>query len=183
MTLRPVRLTDTLPRILYIDDDDGLRTLAKRSLSRRGFDVSLAASGAEGIDRAVAEPFDIIAVDHYMPELDGLATPALVRALADAPPVIYVTGSEETAVAVAALKAGAIDYIVKTVGNDFFDLLANAGLLRRSSRSALLSVNGKRKRLCRRATPASRLCCTRSITALQIASRSFLHSFTCNHAR
>ncbi|MDB5714201.1 MAG: two-component system sensor histidine kinase/response regulator [Sphingomonadales bacterium] len=119
-------MTNALPRILYIDDDDGLRALAKRSLSRRGFDVSLAASGSEGIAQATTEYFDVIAVDHYMPELDGLGTLALLRVLPDPAPVIYVTGSEETAVAVAALKAGAIDYIVKTVGNDFFDLLASA---------------------------------------------------------
>jgi two-component sensor histidine kinase len=119
-------MTHALPRILYIDDDDGLRALAKRSLTRRGFDVSLAASGAEGVARAGSESFDIIAIDHYMPELDGLATLQLLRALPETPPVIYVTGSEETAIAVAALKAGAVDYIVKTVGNDFFDLLASA---------------------------------------------------------
>ena len=40
------------------------------------------------------------------------------------PPVIYVTGSEEGRIAVAALKAGAADYVVKSVGDDFFDLLA-----------------------------------------------------------
>jgi two-component sensor histidine kinase len=119
-------MTHARSRILYIDDDDGLRALAKRSLTRRGFDVSLAASGAEGIARASSEAFDIIAVDHYMPELDGLATLQLLRALPVTPPVIYVTGSEETAIAVAALKSGAIDYIVKTVGDDFFDLLTSA---------------------------------------------------------
>jgi FixJ family two-component response regulator len=48
------------------------------------------------------------------------------EALPEPPPVIYVTGSEESRIAVAALKAGAIDYVVKTIGEDFFDLLARA---------------------------------------------------------
>ena len=48
------------------------------------------------------------------------------RALPDTPAVVYVTGSEEGRIAVAALKAGAADYVVKTVGEDFFDLLAAA---------------------------------------------------------
>ncbi len=61
-----------------------------------------------------------------MPELDGLATLQQLRALPDAPPVIYVTGSEEGQVAIAALRAGAVDYVVKTVGDDFLDLLARA---------------------------------------------------------
>ena len=40
--------------------------------------------------------------------------------------MVYVTGSEESAVAVAALKAGAADYVVKSVGGDFVDLLEQA---------------------------------------------------------
>ena len=112
--------------ILYIDDDDGLRRLAQRGLTRRGYDVTLAASGAEGIALAASQRFDLVTVDHYMPELDGLQTLEQLRALHDAPPVIYVTGSEEGRVAIAALRAGAVDYVVKTVGDDFLDLLDRA---------------------------------------------------------
>lgn len=119
-------MSELTPRVLYIDDDDGLRQLAKRALSRRGYDVALAASGTEGVERLRTKRFDLVAVDHYMPELDGLATLQLMRELPEAPPIIYVTGSDETSIAVAALKAGAVDYIVKTMGDDFFELLANA---------------------------------------------------------
>jgi two-component sensor histidine kinase len=111
------------PRVLYIDDDDGLRRLVQRALTRRGYRVELAGGGLEGVERAAAEAFDLIAVDHYMPGHDGLATLAMLRAQPAPPPVVYVTGSEESRVAVAALKAGAADYVVKTVGEDFFDLL------------------------------------------------------------
>lgn len=116
----------TPTRVLYVDDDEGLRTLVRRALERRGFAVSLAASGAEGVAMVQADRFDIIAVDHYMPGQDGLTTLAALTALPDPPPVVYVTGSEESRIAVAALKAGAADYVVKTVGEDFFDLLARA---------------------------------------------------------
>lgn len=112
--------------ILYIDDDEGLRRLTKRALERKGFAVSLASGGREGIAMAAAEPFDLVAVDHYMPGLDGLATLQKLLALPSPPPVIYVTGSEESRIAVAALKAGAIDYVVKSPSEDFFDLLARA---------------------------------------------------------
>jgi len=112
--------------ILYIDDDDGLRRLAERALTRRGMRVSSAPSGEAGIERAVAERFDLIAVDHYMPGLDGLETLKRLRVLPDAPPVIYVSGSEEARIAIGAMKAGAADYVVKTVGDDFFDLLTSA---------------------------------------------------------
>jgi len=114
------------PVILYIDDDEGLRRLVRRALERRGYQVDLAGSGVEGVAMASARRYDLVAVDHYMPGQDGLATLCELRALPSPPPVIYVTGSEESRIAVAALKAGAIDYVVKIVGNDFFDLLARA---------------------------------------------------------
>ncbi len=59
-----------------------------------------------------------------MPGMDGLETLERLGALPAPPPVVYVTGSDEGRIAVAALKAGAADYVVKTVGEDFFDLLA-----------------------------------------------------------
>jgi two-component sensor histidine kinase len=113
-------------RVLYIDDDAGLRRLATRALDRRGYRVTGAERGEEGVALAAAHPFDVIAVDHYMPGLDGLETLARLRALPDVPPIVYVTGSDEGRIAVAALKAGAADYVVKNVGEDFFDLLAAA---------------------------------------------------------
>ncbi|MGU3316442.1 sensor histidine kinase [Sphingomonas sp. M6A6_1c] len=112
------------PSVLYIDDDDGIRRLAARGLARRGYHVTTAEGGAEGLMLAASQPFDLIAVDHYMPGMDGLETLERLAALPVMPPVVYVTGSDEGRIAVAALKAGAADYVVKTIGDDFFDLLA-----------------------------------------------------------
>jgi len=103
-----------------------MRRLASRALCRKGYDVSLAASGVEGVEMAKATAFDLIAVDHYMPGQDGLATLEGLRSLPACPPVVYVTGSEESRIAVAALKSGADDYVVKSVGEDFFNLLASS---------------------------------------------------------
>ena len=118
-------MTTRQPHILYIDDDEGIRRLVLRALQRRGFAISLAASGAEGVAAARNTPFDLIAIDHYMPGQDGLATLEALQAVPHCPPLVYVTGSEESRIAVAALKAGADDYVVKAVGEDFFDLLAS----------------------------------------------------------
>lgn len=119
-------MSEAAPHILYVDDDEGLRRLVQRSLSRRGFDVDVAASGLEGVERVRNGQYDLVAIDHYMPGHDGLATLSMLHTLDHCPPVVYVTGSEETRVAVAALKAGAADYVVKSVGEDFFDLLASS---------------------------------------------------------
>ncbi len=119
-------MSEAARRVLYIDDDEGLRRLVSRALTRRGYEVTLAADGEEGLRLARESRFDVIALDHYMPGLGGFET--LQRLLADgeAPPIVYVTGSDETRVAVAALKAGAADYVVKVVGEEFFDLLDSA---------------------------------------------------------
>lgn len=113
-------------RLLYVDDDAGLCRLATLSLTRRGYAVDCTQDGAEGVRMAAEGGYDAIAVDHYMPGVDGLAALEAIRVLPDPPPVVYVTGSEESRIAVAALKAGADDYVVKTVGEDFFQLLDTA---------------------------------------------------------
>ena len=112
-----------MARVLYIDDDAGIRRLVSRALERRGHQVTTAEDGEAGVAAAAAERFDLVAVDHYMPGIDGLETLARLAALPDPPPVVYVSGSEESRVAIAALRAGAADYVVKSVGDDFFDLL------------------------------------------------------------
>lgn len=114
-----------MARVLYIDDDAGIRRLVSRALERRGYQVTVADGGAAGVEAAAAatEPFDLVAVDHYMPGIDGLETLERLNALPQPPAVVYVTGSEESRVATAALRAGAADYVVKSPGDDFFDLL------------------------------------------------------------
>jgi two-component sensor histidine kinase len=114
------------PRVLYIDDDAALCALLKRGLGRRGFAVTACTDARSAVELAAAEPFDVAAVDHYMPGQDGLETLAQFTALPSPPPVVYVTGSDESRIAVAALKAGAADYVVKVATDEFQDLLATA---------------------------------------------------------
>ncbi len=113
-------------RVLYVDDDEGLRNLVRRALERRGYCVVLAASGEEGVAKLADGGVDVVALDHYMPGQGGFETLLQIRALPDPPPIVYVTGSDETPVAVSALKAGASDYVVKAIGEEFFDLLDSA---------------------------------------------------------
>lgn len=141
-------------RLLYIDDDHALCRLVKRGLERRGWRVETATSGAEGVERAAREHFDLVAVDHYMPGQDGLATLAGLKGLTVPPPVVYVTGSDESRIAVAALKQGAIDYVVKSPSDDFVDLLSSALrqaedqiLLRRERDTAIQALKAANSRL------------------------------------
>jgi two-component sensor histidine kinase/CheY-like chemotaxis protein len=112
--------------VLYIDDDPGLARLVQRALGRRNYSVDHASNAVEGFARLAASSIDVIALDHFLPTGTGLDFLARLRALPAAPPVIYVTASADAAVAVAALKAGAADYVPKAVGEEFIELLVSA---------------------------------------------------------
>ncbi|HZH09677.1 MAG TPA: histidine kinase dimerization/phosphoacceptor domain -containing protein [Microvirga sp.] len=140
-------------RLLYIDDDPGLGRLVERSLARHGFEVVHALSGDEGLQRLQAEVFDVVALDHFMPGKQGLDVLADIQLLADPPPVIYVTGADEGRIAVAALKAGAADYVIKDVEGVFLDLLhtaaeqaLEAARLRRAKEAAEREMREARER-------------------------------------
>lgn len=119
-------MTDRVARILYIDDDPGLGRLVQKALQGAGYVVVAVTSGEAGLAKLGAEQFDVVALDHHMPGQDGLDVLVQIRALADAPPVVYVTGSDDSHVAVSALKAGAVDYVWKDVQGHFLDLLVQA---------------------------------------------------------
>ena len=114
------------PQVLYIDDDPGLARLVQKAMERRGYAFLHAANGEDGLARIRQGGIDVVALDHYLPTGTGLDVLTQVQAMTDRPAVVYVTGTLETAVAVAALKAGAADYVLKTVSDDFLELLCNA---------------------------------------------------------
>ncbi len=115
-------------RLLYIDDDGGLSRLVEKELGRHGYAVTCASDGDAGLEilRARAGDFDVVALDHYMPGREGLEVLPEIIALESPPPVVYVTGAQEGRIAVAALRAGAADYVIKDVSADFTALLHNA---------------------------------------------------------
>ena len=116
-------MTAAIPTVLYIDDDEALARLVNRGLTRLGFTVVHAASGIDGLERLREGGIDVIALDQYMPGLDGLETLERILAIPQAPPVVFVTASQDSSIAVTALKAGAADYLVKDAFGDFIPLL------------------------------------------------------------
>jgi two-component sensor histidine kinase len=122
------------PTLLYIEDDPALARLVDRGLTRLGFKVIHAASGGEGLQRLQQGGIDVVALDQYMPGLDGLETLEQILAIPDAPPVVFVTAAQDSNIAVNALKAGAADYLVKDAQGDFIPLLQVAvnGALRQA---------------------------------------------------
>ena len=127
-------MSQTTPTLLYIDDDPALARLVERGLTRLGLKVMHADSGAQGLVRIKEGGIDVVALDQYMPGLDGLETLERIMAIPGAPPVVFVTASQDSQIAVTAMKAGAADYLVKDVKGDFIPLLhvAVEGALRQA---------------------------------------------------
>ena len=113
-------------RLLYIDDDRGLSRLVEKELGRHGYAVTCAPDGDAGLEMLASGHFDVCALDHYMPGREGLDVLPDILGLPEPPPVVYVTGAQEGRIAVAALRAGAADYVIKDVSEDFTALLRNA---------------------------------------------------------
>jgi two-component sensor histidine kinase len=127
-------MTVAAPTLLFIDDDAALARLVDRGLTRLGFIVEHATSGQHGLNRLAQGGVDVIALDQYMPGLDGLETLERILAIPNPPPVVFVTASQDSSIAVTALKAGAADYLVKDLQGDFIPLLQVAvnGALRQA---------------------------------------------------
>ena len=109
--------------VLYADDDPGLRRLVERGLGAQGVRVVAVEDGQAALERLAVEEFDVVALDYYMPRLDGFGALQRIQAMPNHPPVIIVTGAQDSAVAVNALKAGAFDYVVKDALGQFVPLL------------------------------------------------------------
>jgi two-component system response regulator MprA len=124
-------------RILVVDDDAAVREALRRALQLEGYEIELAADGAEALDRLKldsAEP-DALVLDVSMPRLDGLEVCRRLRRGGSRVPVLMLTARDEVADRVAGLDAGADDYVVKPFALE--ELLARLrALLRRTSGTA-----------------------------------------------
>jgi two-component sensor histidine kinase len=146
-------MNSTQPTLLYIEDDEGLARLVSRGLSRLGISVEHAPDGETGLSRLAQGGVDVVALDQHMPGLDGLETLERIMQRPDAPPVVFVTGSQDSSTAVTALKAGAIDYLVKDAQGEFIPLLQiaaesaiRADAIRKARDAAEAEVHASRDR-------------------------------------
>ncbi len=101
--------------ILVVEDDDAIRAGLVRGLSRRGLVPIAVASGLPALEVVVKERPDVVLLDLGLPDVDGLRVLAMIRSVS-AVPVIVVTAQDDDRVIVAALDAGADDYVVKPFG-------------------------------------------------------------------
>ena len=141
MTTKPT--TPTAPpsngRVLVVDDEQSTCELLEVMLRRQGVDVTWRTSPHDALDLVVERDFDVILTDLEMAGLSGIELCERILLVRPDMPVVVVTGDATMAAAVAAIRAGAYDFLTKPV---------DAALLSRSVSRAL-----SHGRLRREATP------------------------------
>lgn len=100
-------------RVYLVDDDDAIRHSASFMLRHAGYMVKTFRDGPHFLDNIVADETGCILLDIRMPGMDGLAVQAELKARGIHMPVIILTGHGDVTVAVAAMKAGAIEFLEK----------------------------------------------------------------------
>ena len=101
-------------RLLLVEDRENLRHVLAQALSDR-FDVEAVGDGAAALRLLHEIPFAVVITDVRLPGADGMDVLAAARALDSSPEVVLMTGYAEVPAAVAALRAGAYDYLSKPV--------------------------------------------------------------------
>ena len=114
-------------RILIVDDDRLLQN-SLTAILRERHQPLVAGSGEEALGLLERTPMDLVLLDVRLPGMDGIATLTSIRARHPEVPVIMMTAYEDTATVIAALRAGAHDYLVKPLEIEMFELAVNKGL-------------------------------------------------------
>jgi two-component system, OmpR family, KDP operon response regulator KdpE len=122
-----------MTRVLIVDDDKRLLRALAINLRARHYDIDTATSGAAGLDAAGRRPPDLVILDLGLPDMNGVAVVSGLRGWHHAP-IIILSARDAQADKVAALDAGADDYVTKPFGMD--ELLARVrAALRRTAPS------------------------------------------------
>jgi DNA-binding NtrC family response regulator len=106
------------PKILVVDDEPDICKALEFFLKREGYDVNIANSGEDALEKIKKENFDIVITDLKMGKVDGIAVLEGTKKISPDTPVIIMTAFASIESAVEAMKKGASDYIVKPFLNE-----------------------------------------------------------------
>jgi len=134
------------PRILVVDDDPTVSEVVARYLERDGYRVEVQADGRTALDRALAEPPDLVVLDLMLPGMDGLEICRRLRAIAPVPIVILTARSQE-ADRILGLELGADDYVSKPFSTK--ELVARVRAVLRRARGPLVAAGPEAPRVYR----------------------------------
>lgn len=108
--------------VLLVEDEGDHATLFARNLERTGlYRMTIVATGGEALRLLTKDTFDIVLLDYFLPDMNGLDFLSRCKALPVIPPIVMVTGQGDERIAVQAIKGGAADYIIKS--GDYFSAI------------------------------------------------------------
>nr|WP_294917723.1 response regulator transcription factor [uncultured Neokomagataea sp.] len=136
-----LRQSEPAIRLLLIEDDDSIATEVVAELEARGYGVTRASTGLEGVDEAISRRYDLMVVDRMLPGLDGLSVIERLRREQIMTPVLVLSALSAVDDRVNGLKAGGDDYLTKPFAMEELAARLEA-LLRRptDSRETVLRV-------------------------------------------
>jgi DNA-binding response OmpR family regulator len=117
--------------LLIVEDDLRIRTALTRALTERRHAVASLPAGMPALQRVIDDPPDLVVLDLGLPDVDGIQLLRMLRPVS-AVPVIVATARDDDGATVAALNAGADDYLVKPFSAEQLDARIRA-VLRRSA--------------------------------------------------
>ncbi|WP_164008353.1 sigma-54-dependent transcriptional regulator [Pyxidicoccus trucidator] len=121
-------------RVLVVEDEREMRAMLEKGLTRRGFTPVALPSADEALARLAAEDFDVVLTDLRMPGMDGLALCERIALNRPDIPVVVVTAFGSLETAVAAIRAGAYDFVTKPIDVDALVLVLERAVQHRALR-------------------------------------------------
>jgi len=118
----------TRPLVLIVDDEAGILATLGGILTDNGFEVATTASGAEALDLYRDRGPEVVFLDVWLPDRDGLETLQTLREIDPRATIIMISGHGTAATAVRAIKMGAFDYLEKPLSYEQVVAAARAGL-------------------------------------------------------
>jgi two-component system, NtrC family, response regulator AtoC len=122
-------------RILIVEDEREMRAMVEKGLQRRGFQPLAVSAADEALHRLAEEDFDTVLTDLRMPGMDGLALCERIMLNRPDIPVVVVTAFGSLETAVAAIRAGAYDFITKPIDLDALVLVLERAVQHRALRA------------------------------------------------
>jgi len=115
-------------RIMVVDDEPMMTQLLGRYLREKGYQVDTAADGREALDQLKSREYHLLITDMRMPYLDGLQLLKAAKDLFPRLPVIFISGYGEAETVVAALKAGADNFLAKPLDLEVLERVVEQSL-------------------------------------------------------